>query len=78
MQAFISESINAEYDNCEKKEHKTLLLFMKKAVDPKTGETLLREDIIINGTVLLYPLSNCGLIIEERDLLAQNILWCNC
>ena len=74
MEAFLLESISAEIDHCEKKEHKTLLLFMKKAIDPDTGESLTRHDLILNGTVLLYPLSKCWLTIEERDLLPQEIL----
>ena len=56
MEAFLSDCINAEIENCEKKEHKTLLLFMKKAIDPRTGKMLSRGDLVINGTILLYPL----------------------
>ena len=74
MEAFLLESISAEIDDCEKKEHKTLLLFMKKAIDPNTGQSLTRDDLIINGSVLLYPFSNCCLTIEEQDLLPQEIL----
>jgi len=74
MEAFLLESISAEIDDCEKKEHKTLMLFMKQAIDPNTGESLTRDDLIINGSVLLYPLSKCWLTIEERDLLPQEIL----
>jgi len=60
MEAFLSGCINAEIENCEKKEHKTLLLFMKRAIDPRTGKMLSRDDLVINGTILLYPLlSRC-------------------
>lgn len=55
MEAFLSRCINAEFENCEKKEHKTLLLFMKKATDPRTGKLLSRDDLINNGVLLLYP-----------------------
>jgi hypothetical protein len=55
MEAFLSQCINAEIENCEKKEYKTLLLFMKKANDPRTGKILSRDDLINNGVLLLYP-----------------------
>jgi hypothetical protein len=57
MEDFVLQSINAEIENCEKKEYKTLLLFLKKAPDPKTGEKLSRTDLVINATLLLYLLS---------------------
>lgn len=60
IEAFALACINAEIDNCETKEHKTLLLFMKRAHDPKTGESLSRDDLIINGSLLLYTFSNRG------------------
>ena len=57
MEDFVLQSINAEIENCEKKEYRTLLLFLKKARDPKTGETLSRADLVLNATLLLYLLS---------------------
>lgn len=54
MEQFLNECINAEIDNCEKKEHKTLLLFLTKAIDPVTRDKLSRNDLVINGTLLLY------------------------
>ena len=55
MEAFLLRCINAEIENCEKKEYKTLLLFMKNAKDPRTGKTLSTDDLINNGVLLLYP-----------------------
>jgi hypothetical protein len=57
MEDFVLKSINAEIDNCEKKDHKTLLLFLKKATDPKTEQKLSRSDLVINAALLLYLLS---------------------
>ena len=54
MESFVLQNINAEIENCEKKEYRTLLLFLKKARDPKTGVTLSRDDLVINAALLLY------------------------
>ena len=54
MEDFVLQSINAEIENCEKKEYRTLLLFLKQARDPKTGEQLSRPDLVINAALLLY------------------------
>jgi hypothetical protein len=54
MEKFLDECINAEIDNCEKKEHKTLLLSLKKATDPVTHDKLSHNDLVINATLLLY------------------------
>jgi hypothetical protein len=54
MESFVLERINAEIENCEKKEYRTLLLFLKRARDPQTGVTLSRDDLVINAALLLY------------------------